>query len=846
MNRVLTRVYLGQASLLALSLMWTTPSSAQTAKTGDESGARAKDNGYAEIIVTARRRAERLQDVPVAATALGREDLERYQTNGFQRLSSQMPELQIGDTGDSGGPVINLRGVGSPSAGPSIDQAVAINVDGIQFSQSQALRMGLYDINRIEVLKGPQALFYGKNSPAGVISIISENPGNKFEAKLRAGYEFANERKYVEGLISAPLGGGFGARLDGYYANQNGWFRNDAKPIPAVPVPAILGGAGQLTDAGVGSKQRTGSDQKEYFVRGTLSYESPGSFVDGTLKVSYGSLHRNNGNGGVTNQFANCALGVPLYVALLGSQGSTDCKLDRYYNEPDIPAAVQALDPVFQRNNGRHYIISKQLLNALTLNFHLSDKVTLTSVTGYYDLKEAFAGNFSNVDLSFVESTARIRIKQFSQEARLLTSFDSPFNFMAGAYYQDIKNTQRNLSVFGSPLIEAFTGGFLTGYQIPDNNFEVLNTKAYSFFGQVIVDVAPKVQVTAGGRYSKERKSVRGDALTPQTFLGADALNIPFSPDHRSFSNFSPEVTATYKPMPNLTLYAAYRTGFKSGGFDLNQGTIFFGSTSIGDISFNQEKVRGFEVGAKGSLADRQIIFDFAAYQYKYKGLQVSAFDSRSLGYRVTNAASATVRGVELAAQFRPHAIQGLSIRSAINYNDSHYSSFPNAPCYSGQSIAAGCSFVSTRSATGGLVITPVGPGGTGNVQDLSGRHLTRAPVWTGNIGGTYEQPVGGLTVIGSIDGVYSGGYFADPAQDARSRQKSAWRLNASITLRGPDDHWELAAIGTNLTQVIRGVNNYGLVGTGSGTGTNGAILSDMISSPSEVRTVSLQFTYKY
>ena len=826
------------SSAIALLLLWNTNVSAQDApkpQLTTQAQAKAGDpDGFEEIIVTARRREERLQDVPVAATAFSAKDLDRYQTTSLQQIAALTPQLKIGDSGDSSGGVISLRGVGSPSAGISIDQAVSINIDGIQFSQAQALRIGLYDIERVEVLKGPQALFFGKNSPAGVISIISKNPGDKFEASARVGYEFANERKYGEGMISGPLSNALGGRIDVSYGNQSGYFRNDSKPIPAVLVPGFLGGNGvRKTDAGYGSTQKTGPDQKDYSVRGTLTYKSPDSIFDATIKASFGKIDRNNGVAGYSNQFVGCPLGVPQYVAFLGTAGSTDCKLDRTYNEVNIAPGVIALDPQFNRNNGKQYFISEQSLLSATLNFKPTDHLTVTSVTGYYQLKEHVSGNYSLGDLDFVQSYGDVDIKQFSQEVRLLSSFSSPLNFMVGGYYQHVDNDQRNFAVFGSPLSDAFTRGFLTGYIPSVNNAERLKTKASSVFGQAILDVTPQIQLTAGGRYSKEEKNVSIDALTPG-LNRAPVFNIPIAINKRSFNNFSPELTATYKPVNNLTLYAAYRTGFKSGGFDLNPGTINFGATSLSnDFSFEQEKVKGFEMGAKGSLLDRQLIFDLAAFRFNYSGLQVSAFDSATFGYRIRNAASAIVQGVELSSQIRPKTLNGLTLRSSISYTDATFGNFANAPCYTGESIVAGCSGTFQ--------------GGGFTTQNLTGRPLGRAPKWNGNIGGTYEYGLaGGAKIALSADEIYTDSYYASPALDERSKQRDAWRLNSSLSVRGQDDRWEIALIGTNLAQVLRVINAYGIVGTGNGTGTAGALANDLIGSPSEVRTVTLQGTIKF
>ena len=257
---------------------------------GGQSGA-ADSAGFEEILVTARLRSERLQDVPVAATDYINQDLARYNTANSTSIAAQSPSLGVQPTTGSAQLNVTLRGIGMTPMAPSVDQAVSINIDGIQFSQANVLRLGLHDLKRVEILKGPQALFFGKNSTAGIISLTSAGPGNEFAASLRTGYEFAHERKFVEAVVSSPLTETLGARVSVYYGNQNGWFRNDAVPVPPVLVPASLGGRGEFTPAGIGPSTRNGPEEEEIFLRGT-AFESPDGVFDATLKTAYSDFGR--------------------------------------------------------------------------------------------------------------------------------------------------------------------------------------------------------------------------------------------------------------------------------------------------------------------------------------------------------------------------------------------------------------------------------------------------------------------------------------------------------------------------------------------------------------------------
>jgi iron complex outermembrane receptor protein len=163
-----------------------------TARTGD-------------IIVTARKRDERLLDVSVAVSALSQEQLSRYSNVNLSSISQLVPQLVIAESQNQVGGSINLRGIGSGISNPSTETAVMLNMDGVPISYGNAIRLGQIDLGRVEVLKGPQALFYGKNSPGGIISLVSQDPGRELEVKLRTGYEFYANQRYAESRLSGGI-----------------------------------------------------------------------------------------------------------------------------------------------------------------------------------------------------------------------------------------------------------------------------------------------------------------------------------------------------------------------------------------------------------------------------------------------------------------------------------------------------------------------------------------------------------------------------------------------------------------------------------------------------------------
>jgi iron complex outermembrane receptor protein len=774
---------------------WAMPALAQIAP---ETGAAASttEATVQDIIVTARRRNERLQDVPVAISAYDERDLSRYSTGSVNDIASQTPQLVISAPNGPGGSSINLRGVGSASTTSSVDQAVSINIDGVQVSQSNFIALGTYDLDHVEILKGPQALFFGKNSPGGVISLSSADPGRELEWRLRTSYDFNNEGLLTEGMISAPLTDMLGVRIAAAYKDQDGWFKNLPATLPGTTV-----------------SDKTSPKSKEYFIRGTLKYGTDANVFNAGLKFAYGQTDRDNGlysNG----QLLSCPGGT-LSFPVPGL--SADCKLDRYYSEPNLSPGIVATAPDVFRD-GRPYFENRLLLTSLTANLKVADALTLTSVTGYLRLRERFTANYNENGFSQFGTASDQLQRQFTQEVRLASSFENPLNFTLGAFYQNAK-----LSLAIPTTLAAGFSPTGSALMIEDDEFG-LKTEAYSVFGQLIWKFASQWELAGGARYSHETKSENARSL----LFG---VPYPFLEPKRSFNNVSPEATLSFRPSRNLTLYAGYRRGFTSGGYNLVP--LAFNPFGVNDNGFKQSTVQGGELGAKGSIAQGQIQFDLSVYEYKYKDLQLSTFDSATAAISLRNAGRSRVRGVELSANVRPDQIEGLTVRGSVAYNDARYTLFNDAGCYTGQTVAQGCS---------GNVI-----GGVAQTQSLTGSRLERAPEWSLNFGASYDHPItSGITFGLTGDAYYTGSFFSESTHDPRATQHEAWRLNAGVNLRGPNNGWELALIGRNLSNVLRAEYAFGQPFTGFGTGTNGPSRgADLVGVNGMPRSVVLQLTLR-
>ncbi|MEZ5687535.1 MAG: TonB-dependent receptor [Caenibius sp.] len=594
-----------------------------------------------EIIVTARKRAETLIAAPVSVTVVSGGELDKKGLTKLDDLSQTVPQLVIGDIGSNiTGGVVLIRGVGVSESNPFSDQAVSFNVDGVQVGRATIRRVAEIDVAQIEVLKGPQALHFGKNSPAGIISIRTADPGSDFEAGFHTSYEIKADEIRADGYVSGPLTDALGARVMVYGSDMQGYFRNVVTPSEEL-----------------GPTKRRVPSGHEYGGRVTLVYDD-GSDVTARFKLSHGRL-RGSGPDDIV-QVVACPQGVSQLAPLVD-----DCSANNTVLHANTPPALAELHPGIA---SQPYTKLNLTLASLELNYDLSDALTLTSVSGYYKSKQSQSTNFVNADSNAIGilsgSWQAFKVDEFNQELRLESDFDGPLNFLVGAYGQTSQLSQPSSIWANFDQPAQFQG-------------DVRKQKgdAISAFAQLSYDIMPTLEFSAGGRYSYEKKKFSVTTL--------DGDPKPTATPKRSWNDFSPEVVLTWRPDSDLTVYGGYKKGFLSGGFNAGAG-----STAL-DRSYDQQTSRGFEVGVKSRILDRRLRFSLVGYDYEIRGLQVAAsVVNSSTGIPdaiLVNAAKVSQRGVEFEADFS--ATDALSLHTAIAYNRARYKDFDIAPCYSGQSV---------------------------------------------------------------------------------------------------------------------------------------------------------------
>jgi iron complex outermembrane recepter protein len=313
--------------------------------------------------------------------------------------------------------------------------------------------------------------------------------------------------------------------------------------------------------------------------------------------------------------------------------------------------------------------------------------------------------------------------------------------------------------------------------------------------------------------------------VTCTTILGP-STEVDVDPYRDIWHDFSPEGTISYRPNGNLTLFASWKHGFLSGGF--NSSSVNYRLDP--NISYEPEVIKGFEGGVKSLLLDNTLAANLAAYKYNVSNLQVTNFTNATSTIR--NAGAVEIRGAELQLNYKT-PLQGLGLRGTAAYNDGVYTSFPGAPCYNGQTIAMGCN----GSFSGGVY----------NSQNLSGTPLIRAPKWTFSAGSGYDMPIGAYLKAGlSVDANYTSSYLTDATSAPQSLQPAYTLLDSTLHIGDVNNVWDFAFIGRNLTNRYYFVASPNVPFTGSGTGTAVGVLGDRFAALSRGREYLFQATYKF
>jgi iron complex outermembrane receptor protein len=786
-----------------------------------------------EIIVTARKRQESVLKVPVIENVLTPEVLQQRQIVDIRGITQNVPGLQLGTGVLTIGTQIALRGVGTSSLDAGVEQSVALNIDGLQFTQGTTYDAGMFDMAQVEVLKGPQALFYGKNVVGGVIAIRTADPSDRAEVIGRASYEFEAHERRFEAIASGPITDTFGVRVAGYYAKDDGYFFNRASANPA---PAAIA-------YGANTPRDRYNINENWFVRGTAVWK-PIDDLSARFKINHGHQKLIGGSG----QLGSCPDGTatPAAVQALNPgvqfiNPNDTCKLDRNVYLVDLDPNVF----VGIRNNGVPFMEKDFTFGSAELNYGVAPDVKVASETAFFDT--TIDGMINGVNSGYSGPTLyadnHFTRHEITQEIRVESDFkDKPVNFLVGGYYQNGRIRNR-IIVGGNPLeriaLPALGNPTMATLLATNQGVNDVSVETFSAFGQLRWKPVTTLEIAVGGRYTDERRHFTGTRLAAPGNASYSPVTVPNPTLHPK--KFSPELTVTYTPTDDLTVFGSLKRGYKSGNFIMTTAASNGTKNDFGD-----ERAQGGEIGFKARTADRSFNVDAAFYYYDYKGLQVGVNIPAQNGVPViqtVNAGSARSYGIDYNFSYRPPSIEGLLLHLSGEWNHARFTDFQGAQCWGGQTVADGCNMFLNPN-------THLFQG-----QDLTGARLPKAADWTFNGGFDYDMPVGDAMHIAlGANGQYSSKFTQNLGTRADFFQPAFFKLNANLALKGKDDAWEVALIGNNLTNKYTAGNctSFGaqtgqtlLAPTTGGTTRNAAGVDELACIADPGRQVFLRLTLR-
>ena len=745
-----------------------------------------------EVIVTSQLRAESLQDVPVSVTAVSGAKMQEAGIDKIEDLQSYVPNLTMSETGI--GTNIYIRGIGS-GINQGFEQSTGMYVDGVSYGRGQLSRAPFLDLERVEVLRGPQNIFFGKNSIAGALSVVTAKPGDEFEGSVSALYEPDHGEKVYDLVLSGPITDNLGGRLAYRNRTMDGYIEN-------------------LTD---------GDDEPnrdEQTVRLILDWQASED-LDIAFKYEAGFFDVAGRQVEIDNEEPSIN---PAYVGPDGNLNYSQILrsgLGGAFAQQHISVEDNSRDG--QRSSNGDYSDNTTDNYTLTANYALNEG-TLTVIGAFmeYDYEELCDCDFTGANVfSFISEE---EYEQTSFELRFASDVGNTFEYVTGLYYQDSKLdfSDQFLLAADSVLVGALDARSLAEFvaaggaavDAPKPGTDIEGTSAprafqqdselWSAFVQFTYIISDDLRLTLGGRYSDEEKEASrsldvakydGSQLVGQekidavtVYTGVFLLEPHNLSDSISEDSFAPSITTEYDFNDEVMVYATASKGFKSGGFDVRSNASPNTAFPVGKFIYDKEEATNFEIGAKTTLLDGAAELNVALFITQYDDLQVSIYDSK-VGFNVGNAAEAETQGVEIDGRWM--LSDSLSLTAAIAFLDFEFKNFKNGQC--------------TQGVQADIQITfPAGFPPSSEYDgycDYTGETNQYVADWSGNLGLDYTNSIGNsLLLRANLDVIFTDDYNPSQTLDPASEQDGYTKINARIALADINDAWEVALVGKNLT----------------------------------------------
>lgn len=588
---------------------------------------------FEEIVVTAQKREQSLQDVPISVSVFGGSAIEKQNIAELGDYFDLSPNIAFTNTGSLLQNEVSVRAVSNIGGAQNVVGFFVDEFNVAPLVENATYDQRLIDVERIEVLRGPQSTLFGRNASGGAVSTTTKKPSSEAEGYITAGYS-SFDTKLVKAAVNVPLSETLFVRVNGFVEDGAGFLENEG-PSDAT------------------------NDHTSIAVRGAVRYQP-----NDKLTVDLALSHQDHEQG-----FMNS---VPTGIQgdTMASLGFPIFTLDAGYF-PDNNDTIQT-----DRGND---ITSKTTIATGRIEYDFGG-ISLVSVTGLIDHKSTVDGEADHSGLDLWNDDIDNEMDSWSTELRLQTANDSGFNWLAGAVYAEDETLLSERRPFSPLFFSTFFGVTVPDGLVvtPINDIEGFEVTSYGLFGELSwTGLDDRLTISGGLRWQRDKVSSTFYALRNAVFPPFTALEEDTSGE-ASFNNVMPRLTANYAVSDEVNIYATVSKGAKPGGFNL--ATVTFPDLGLPE-TFDSESLWNYEVGMKAVLADRRVLLNAAAFYIDWNKIQVSSFFfdpvTFASGIVTQNGAEASSKGFELDLAVRP--AEGLEIKAGLGYQDSAFGDFPNA-----------------------------------------------------------------------------------------------------------------------------------------------------------------------
>jgi iron complex outermembrane receptor protein len=647
-----------------LGAMATWPLAATTvlAQGAPANGEQPEADAIGEVIVTAQRREENLRDVPLAITVATREALEARNFSNPAQLPLLVPSLQLTNFQASPGATnFSVRGIGTASFSHLIEPSVATVIDGVVMGRPEMGVMEFSDLERVEVLNGPQGMLFGKNASAGLVNIVTARPRigqTSFDGEVTGGSIDAARHTgtwRVNGTANLPVGVESAARLTGYYADDGSLIGN--------PNPSGFSDFGRRQYGGRAKLLFNVSDALSLYLSGDYSHSS--------------------------------GMGTGAYTARTSTPAGSLAALDAVYGITPSP------NNLFQTSDAPTTLQYDVGGLQGELTYDLGNGLVLTNITAWrtYDSDHSIDFDLRQRDIVNV-SAAAFKFNQFTNELRLTSASGQSLEYQFGLFYYD-GTSKRTDNLAGLLDLGPPPPGFNTWLGIHAQND--LDTKSYAAYGQGTWHATEKLSLTAGGRLTRDELDFNGRHDYDGIVIGIAGDGGPNSyAASQGHTDLSARLSARYEFDTTVSGYATVAKGYKGPGYNLSW------SGNPGGLPVGDETTIDYEIGVKALVAHR-LRLDLAAYWEDFSDFQVQSFRTTGIAgvgsFVIQNAGKLRARGLE--GNFSLQLSNALAFSGGAAFNDANYTTFRGATCYPGQTVVQGCVGGVTDASGNRLVNAP-------------------------------------------------------------------------------------------------------------------------------------------